>query len=169
MSDRLDDRLREWATPTQARYMDAINLHGGGRTAAKALGMDHSQIFAAIRRLKKAAALHGYSPDHDMTRSVPDGFLLKGVSTYYDRDGKAVGQWVKSTADSERQAELFKSACEAMAEELPRLAAIPKPLTTLPDLCNLFTFTDSHVGMLAWRKEGGDDWDLGIAERTLIG
>lgn len=29
-------------------------------------------------------------------------------------------------------------------------------------------FTDYHVGMLAWHKEGGADWDLDIAERTGI-
>jgi hypothetical protein len=29
--------------------------------------------------------------------------------------------------------------------------------------------TDCHVGMLAWHKEGGADWDLKIAERVLTG
>jgi hypothetical protein len=29
--------------------------------------------------------------------------------------------------------------------------------------------TDCHVGMLAWHKEGGHDWDLKIAERVLTG
>ena len=35
------------------------------------------------------------------------------------------------------------------------------------DLLTLITMTDSHVGMLAWDKETGEDWDLGIAERCL--
>lgn len=169
MGEGIDERLKEWATPAQLKYIEAIELHGGARAAAKALGVHHSSVGKAIDRLKAHAARQGYSPDHDMKRPVPDGFLLKGVSTYYDKDGNAAGQWVKSSVDRERQAELFKAAAEAMAEEMPRLAAIARPVTTNADLCNLYTLTDSHVGMLAWHKEGGDDWDLGIAEKTLVG
>jgi hypothetical protein len=36
-------------------------------------------------------------------------------------------------------------------------------------LATVYTLTDCHVGMLAWHKEGGADWDLEIAERTLVG
>lgn len=169
MAEGIDERLKEWATPAQLKYIEAIELHGGARAAAKAMGVHHSSVGKAIDRLKAHAARQGYSPDHDMKRPVPDGFLLKGVSTYYDKDGNAAGQWVKSSVDRERQAELFKAAAEAMAEEMPRLAAIARPITTNADLCNLYTLTDSHVGMLAWHKEGGDDWDLGIAEKTLVG
>lgn len=165
----LDGRLKEWATPTQSAYLDAINLHGGLRAAAKALGKDHSQVSAAIRRLKARAAAGGYSPDHDMTRTVPDGFVVKGVSTYYNKDGAAAGQWVKSAIDRDRQVELQRAAAEAMAVEMPRLMALAAPLTTTPDLCNLYTLTDCHVGMLAWHKEAGEDWDLGLAEKTLFG
>ena len=39
--------------------------------------------------------------------------------------------------------------------------------STRDELCNLITLTDYHLGMLAWHKEGGDDWDLKIAERVL--
>ncbi|HBG31016.1 MAG TPA: winged helix-turn-helix domain-containing protein, partial [Gammaproteobacteria bacterium] len=31
------------------------------------------------------------------------------------------------------------------------------------------TLTDAHVGALCWHQEGGADWDLKIAERTLGG
>lgn len=169
MGEGIDERLKEWATPAQLKYIEAIELHGGARAAAKALGVHHSSVGKAIDRLKAHAARQGYSPEHDMKRPVPDGFLLKGVSTYYDKDGNAAGQWVKSSVDRERQAELFKAAAEAMAEEMPRLAPVARPMSTNADLCNLYTLTDSHVGMLAWHKEGGDDWDLGIAEKTLVG
>ena len=165
----VDERLKEWASPTQIKYMDAIALHGGCRAAAKALGKDHTNLFRAIARLKKHAALHGYSPEHDMTKTVPDPFVVKGVSTYYNADGVAAGQWVKSSIDTVRQAEMMKAASAAMAEELPRLKALKAPLTTNADLCNLYTFTDVHMGMLAWHKECGEDWDIAIAEKTLIG
>lgn len=164
----LDERLKHWSTPIQAQYIDAVNLHRSIRGAAKALGKSYSTLKSTIDGLKHRAARAGYSPDHDMTRPVPDGFLLKGTSSLYDKEGKLKLQWVKSAVDAERQRELFKAAAEAMAEELPRLAAIPVPAETKAELCNLYTLTDCHVGMLAWAKETGEDWDLAIAERTLF-
>lgn len=122
-----------------------------------------------MQRLKANAALRGYSPDHDMTRTVPEGFAVKGVSTYYDSEGKPRGQWVKSRADDAQREAAFREAYAALAAELPRLPVADRPQSTVADLCNLYTMTDCHVGMLAWHKEGGDDWDLKIAEETLAG
>lgn len=165
----LDPRLKDWATPAQAQYLDAINELGGVRAAAEKLGKDRRSIQRAIANLKTAAAKHGYSPDHDMTRPVPDGFLVKGVSTYYNSEGVAAGQWVKSSVDRDRQLELIRAAADAMAEDMPRVPALAGPGHTLKDLLTLYTFTDCHVGMLAWGKETGADWDLAIAEKTLVG
>lgn len=165
----MDERLKEWATPTQAKYLDLINEHGGTRKAAELAGVSRSSIRDAIGNLLRTAALKGYSPEHDMKRTVPEPFIVKGISTYYDKDGVAAGQWVKSSLDSERLAEMMKAAAGAMSEDLPRLKAIAAPFSTLEDLCNLYTFTDVHMGMLAWHKECGEDWDIAIAEKTLVG
>jgi hypothetical protein len=95
----IDARLKEWATETQASHIDAINQHQSMRGAAKALGVTKSTVTQSMAALRKKAALFGYSPEHDMTRTVPDPFIVKGVSTYYNKEGKASGQWVKSTLD----------------------------------------------------------------------
>jgi hypothetical protein len=164
-----DPKLREWATPRQLEYLDAIEAHGSMRKAARAMGIHKNAIQDSMTRLKLRAASMGHSPEHDMTKTVPDGFKVKGVSTYYDQEGKPRGQWVKSTADQERQAELMQAALEAMVLELPRVDPVPAPTSTASSLCNVYTLTDCHMGMLAWHKEGGADWDVSIAERTLTG
>lgn len=165
----IDERIKEWATERQAQYIDAVNLHGSNQRAAAALGLNRRTVDQGIQAARAAAARAGYAPANDMTHVVPDGFRVKGVSTYYNKEGKPAGQWVKSTADSERQAELMRAAFEAMAEELPRVEPISGPDHTNADLCNVYTLTDCHVGMLAWHREGGADWDMKIAERTLVG
>lgn len=166
---RLDEALKQWATPRQIEYIDLINLHGSARAAASILKVHASSICNAIDRLKKHAARSGYSPEHNMTHTVPEPFVVKGVSTYFDSEGKPRGQWVKSSVDTDRLNEMLRATAEAMAEELPRCIPIHKPDETLSDLANLYTLTDSHVGMLAWAKEAGEDWDLKIAESVLIG
>lgn len=165
----IDPELRQFATEQQLRHIDAIEHYGSGRAAAAALGLSHNTLNEAMRRLYKSAALRGYSPKHDMVHTVPDGFAVKGVSTYYDRDGKPRGQWVKSTQDQERRLEMLKDAAEAMSQEIPRLDPIERPSATMAHLANLYVITDYHMGMMAWRQEGGADWDLKIAERVLIG
>lgn len=161
--------LYEFCTVRQLEYVQAVEKHGSNRKAAKALNVCRNAVDEAINHVKRKAASRGVSPEHDMTKPVPDGYMVKGVSTYYDKEGKPAGQWVKSTVDQQRQAEIQRAAIEAMSEEVPRIAALPAPKKTLGHLCNVYTLTDCHVGMLAWHKEGGADWDLNIAEQTLTG
>lgn len=98
-----------------------------------------------------------------------DGMLLKGVSTFYDGDGRKSAEWVLQRADAQRQEEKLKALIQAMCEKIEPLDPSPAPLTSNEDLCNLFTLTDTHIGMLAWDKETGADWDLTIAEQVLVG
>jgi len=93
--------------------------------------------------------------------------MVRGVSSYYNKEGELSGQWVKSRADDQAREQIIREAFAAMADQLPRLEPIAAPDPLASPLCNLFTLTDSHVGMLAWRREGGEDWDLKIAEDVL--
>lgn len=166
---KFDAQLASYATVRDLEYLEAIEKYGSITQAAKQLNVHRKSLQKSIDRVKKRAALGGYSPDHDMVHPVPDGFKVRGVSTYYNNDGVAVGQWVKSGVDESRQQEIIKEIVEAMCEQVPKADVTPSPTGTADNLCTVYTLTDSHVGMLAWHKEGGDDWDLSIAERTLVG
>lgn len=161
--------LDEFCTVRQLEHLEAIRKYGSIRKAAAQLNVNRSSIERSIAALKRRAALRGYSPDHNMTRTVPDGFFVKGTSTYYQGDGKPAGQWVKSEVDRERQLQIIKDAIEVLCEDIPKQSPLSGPTLSLGSLCNLIVLTDCHVGMLAWGKESGEDWDLKIAEDTLAG
>lgn len=163
----IDPRLEEFATDVQKRYLHLINEHGSIAKAAKAIGASASGMGDAIIRLKKNAALKGYSPDHSMTRTVPDGFIVKGVSTYYDKDGKPSGQWVKSTLDMDRARELMQEAMQSMIQDLPKIEVKKSPLDWQNDVIPWIQIGDAHLGMLAHSFEVGENFDLKIAEREL--
>jgi len=167
--DTVDEGLYQFCTVAQLEKLEAIQKHGSMRAASRALGVNYSAVADALATVKRKAAVKGYSPEHDMTRQVPDPFVVKGVSTYYGKDGKPAGQWVKSSLDEQKVMAARQAALEAMAAEVPRLAPLPSPSEGHADLCNVYTLTDSHVGMLAWGEETGEDWDLKIAEATLVG
>jgi hypothetical protein len=140
-----------------------------GRTvveAAKLLGMGER----TLRTHKARMARQGWSPEHDMTKTVPDGFHLKGTSTLYDKDGKAKLQWVKTSIDHERQRELFIAAAKAMADELPQVSRVAEPLATMSNLMAVYPIGDAHIGMRAWGEETqGSDWDMTEAVRVQCG
>lgn len=164
----LDDKLLEYATPRQKELLIAWRDAGSIRKAGVILGAHPKNFSRALVQVRKRAAQHGHSPAHDMTHTVPDGYVVKGVSTYYDKDGIAAGQWVKSSLKHEALLEALREAVDALKEEIEPVAAVDSPEITDAALCNLYTFTDYHLGMLAWHEEGGADWDLGIAESTLM-
>lgn len=161
--------LYQFATVRQVEILEAVEKYGSQNKAAKALGVGRRAVDQSMACLRNRAAKQGYSPSHDMTHIVPNGYLVRGISTYYNNEGKPSGQWVKSSIDDERQQEIQKAAIEALCEDIPRLGMIVPIKGTHDHLCNVYVLTDSHVGMLAWKKEGGADWDLKIAEATLIG
>lgn len=166
---QVDERLKEFGTQTQNTYIDAINANGSMRAAARALGVNMSVIHRCIGVVTKNAASRGYAPKEDMTHLVPDGFKVRGVSTYYNADGKVSGQWVKSREDADRREEIVREAIKALAEDVPRADPTVAPPIVGANLCNVITLTDVHVGAYAWGKETGADWDLNIAERDVRG
>jgi hypothetical protein len=166
----VDPKLKEWATHRQAEYIDTVNEHGSIAKAREALGLQKSAIGDGLAIVRKKAALAGYSPEHDMTRPVPDGFMVKGISTYYDEDGKPRGQWVKSTVDKEKAEQLLREFALTLSQDVKGLAPITEaPKLSDDDLMCLYPMGDPHFGMHAWWQDAGEDFDLGIAERLTCG
>jgi hypothetical protein len=161
----LDERLKEWGTETQKAWIDAVNLHGGISAAARVLGIHKAAIGRGVQAVIKKAAQAGYSPAHDMTHTVPPGFRVKGVSTYYDRDGLARGQWVKSSAEDLAREEALREFAAGLAEEVKGLAPLGvAPDATLAELLAVYAFGDPHFGMRATAAEG-EAFDLAEADR----
>jgi hypothetical protein len=107
----------------------------------------------------------GPSPERD----GGEEYLVKGVSTYFDAEGNQRGQWVKTKVDDQRRLAAISAAITERAERVTPLPPTPllKPELLNSELCNLLTITDYHIGMLAWRREGGEDWDTPIARATF--
>ena len=164
----LDDNLKQFATARQVEYIDAVNEHGSLRNAAIALGVCKGTVQNAIDVVKRKAARQGFSPEHDMTHIAPEPFLVKGISTYYNKDGKPTGQWVKTSIDNQKLEQMLEQTVLALKDEIPRVNPIQSPQHTNSNLLNCYVVTDYHMGMLSWNEESGADWDLKIAEELLV-
>jgi len=162
-----DPKLRDYATPQQAIYLDAVIEHGGERPAARALGVGKTTIQQSLARLKVAAALRGYSPEHDMHHPVAPGQQLRGVSTYYNKEGQPAGQWVKTNTSQEAFLDLIREVARGFVEEVGPVDVAPAPLDFQSDVIPWVQIGDAHLGMLAHANEVGENFDLKIAEQEL--
>lgn len=168
---------------THENYLEALRRNGGHRLrTAEEMGVNIRTLTRAISVLKKRGEDVPASPylanrqDHLVKAvqgahdSAPDGYIVKGVSSLHNADGDVTQFWLKTQVDHERKLALMKAAIEELCAAIPPQDPVPQTVTadTHSALLNQITFTDYHMGMLAWRQEGGADWDLAIAERTLV-
>ena len=156
------------ATDSERQYLEAWEKHGTYKAACEALGRNESSMIGALKNLRVRAAKAGIAPESDWNKPVPEGYMVKGVSSYYNRDGELTGQWVKSSADTEKMAAMMESARKAMMEDVPKAIPVAPPAVTLSDLASLYVITDYHLGMLSWAEETGAAWDIKIAEDLLF-
>jgi hypothetical protein len=164
----VDIALLEWATPTQVNYIHHINEFKNLTKAASEFNVTRQTIQNSIKGLQARAAKSGYSPQHDMVKPVPEPYIVKGVSTYYNKEGKPAGQWVKSSLDNQKYQDMLFSAIEGFKDEIPKQELILAPISSNDKLLNCYVITDFHLGMLSWGVETGADWDIKIAEDLLI-
>ena len=167
------EALRQYAyTDRQLELVDYKIKGMSNAKIAKMLNITERSVERHLQKVNLAAVRQGYSPSHDMVHTVPIGHTIKGISTYYNDEGKPVGQWVKSQADTES---MFQQALEDFKEGLiedvaGKAAATEKPRHKKDnDLLACYLLGDHHLGMLAWPPEtGGPAWDLDIACTTLF-
>ena len=159
-------------TERQRDVVSRVEEGKSQREIAKELDLGRGTIRGHLEAVRAVAAKQGYSPEHDYTHPVPDGFTVRGVSTYYNDEGKPVGQWVKSQSDKEHALKVALDHFKlGLKDELEGLAK-PIKKSKKQKLSNRMAVTivgDHHLGMLAWSPEtGSDPWDLQIAQETLI-
>jgi hypothetical protein len=146
---------------TDDEIIDALSAGLGVMDISRKYNMSHGSVSVRIKRLP----LKGYSPKHDLTHTIPDGFLLKGTSTLYDADGKVKTQWVKTTQDKEYLKEMMNAVIVGLSSELPVYdRTLYKPKEVESDKLVVFPIGDLHVGMMAWKKETGENWSLKHSE-----
>jgi hypothetical protein len=106
------------------------------------------------------------APDSGGQFNVPEGHSIKGVSALLDEQGNVRQQWVKTKAEGE-DPEALADAIRAALTGFEPVPATTPPRHTRDELATIYPLADFHVGLLAWHRETGHDYDLNIAERVI--
>ena len=152
-------------------YEEALKEHGSGRKAASALSMPKSTFQDRLRR-ERMGLPNGptkTAEDSQPTSIIPDGYRVKGTSTMYDADGVPRMQWVKTDVDKAALEAMLQAARGEFARTIEPIAPREDVAPVCDDdLMTCYVLTDLHIGMLSWGPETGADWDIALAEETLI-
>ena len=145
-------------TDAQTKAIAALEEAGSITRAAELLGISRS---AMRDRLANAKAKGGFE---DLPERVPEGHKAKGVSTLYDADGNVKAQWVKTAANESQALDAFQQAIADICGPAPVLPPIAPPSDADEDLLNVIPMGDPHFGLLSWKPETGEDFNLDRAE-----
>lgn len=142
--------------------VDAVAKYGTQQAAADALGLPKNTFQHRYRSGIRAGL------DEAIVHPAPQGHRVKGVSTLYNSKGDVTAQWVKTTANQIPLEELIEHLQGAFQDVQP-LRKIKRPAQTDADLLAVYLLADWHIGLLAWARETGEDFDIKIAREVILG
>ena len=151
-----DEKLQEAVAAMQA--------YPSQTQAAEAVGLSR----AAFQDRLKMAARRGIAPGHFEHGTAP-GFLMGKVTVQRGPTGAVERTWERQSPESEQAQEAFQAAIRDLCNTIPPAPLIPAPLAFDDDLLNVIPMGDPHFGLLSWKPETGESFDLEIAETMTFG
>ena len=159
--------LEEFCTDRQQEILTVFENSTSQQDCANKLNISRSTVKAAIKAVKKKAALAGVAPDRDVNHRTMEGFNTKFVTSRFDGEGNLQGQYVRQEREKFDLDAMLNDFKEGLQGELSGLhKPVNPPSETLDKLMNCYMIGDHHLGMYAWSKETGDanyDTDIGVS------
>jgi hypothetical protein len=160
------ESILPYATEQQGKAIKARIKCNTVAEAAIECGLTDRTIRAYIAATKKKAANGGLVPGLGLAIHSPDsGMEMTGASIY--RDG-IWHKFKKEKDEEENEQKLVDTLVTALSNYKP-LKKIPQPKKCDKDLLAIYPMGDPHLGMYAWSRETGRDFDCDIAEKGLRG
>ena len=108
-------------------------------------------------------------PEAVEKETVPEGHVVKGVSSLVGADGRVIQSWVKTREGETDPAKAADDVKAAFRKWKPKGQLIDPPADSDDDLMTVYIINDWHIGLLAWQRELPYSWDLKIAEQAIGG
>ena len=138
---------------------EKVDEYGSINKAAAAMGIPRSTLQYRLKR----------EPEQNISDLVPNDFGIERSTITVEPDGTLGRQWLKTRFDPQIFREQLDGIREGFLDTIPKPSAtFQKPVYADENLMTLFVVTDLHLGMLSWKPETGADWDIKIAEETLM-
>lgn len=197
MSNKVDQDLRQFATPKQWKAYVAFCEEGSGEAAARKLGVDPGSLRRDVRHVQEKALRAGFAPedfrvykvstsrdadgeitathvkvraasDEDKITHIPDPKKIVKTSTLFSGDRSVTQQWVLEKPEDAERERLWVEFANGLAARIPRAKPLAAPKLTFDNLLTHYAIGDHHLGQLSWGLEtGGENYDVKISEQLL--
>ena len=154
---------------TDEQIKTALSEGMSNQAAANKLGVG----LRTFMRRKAKLVDTGFDPENDRFYDNPTSQAVKGYSTLHrhkSKDDSSTGkmlEWVKTNVAMSDQIEAARAAVEALTSDIEPLPLIPYNNTpTTKDRFTVIPIGDPHIGLAAWSKISGDEWNIKIANRV---
>lgn len=161
--------LQHCTTDNQRSVIKKVNELGNMRAAAKDLSVNESTVRRLVCTVKARAGVEGSVPELNINNPFPGtGNIAKGYSRYFKADDG--GYWIKTDVPLQQRLEIAEAAIDALKEDIKptkitrRTGGWKQPA----ELLDFYVLSDIHLGALSWGEESGSDWDIKIAEDTIV-
>jgi hypothetical protein len=132
----------------------------------KELRLDRDYELKKVTKNKRGEVI---SETYGKKQNTQDFDTSKFTPISYTTNPFGDGKWAKYDLPKEERLKALREAIDALKEEMVPTSAVQYTNRLTNDkLINQYTLTDYHLGMMAWDEESGDNWDLKIAEDTLV-
>jgi hypothetical protein len=157
------------STAEMLEALDAFEEHGTQAGAARALNMNRLTYINRLQqaqnigreRLMKRLQYEETDPAiADSMKAVGTNLVPKlAWAKTKSEDGTSYSVLLKPQEMPEETLDRIREAFEGMAAA----PVVPAPAYVESDLLTIYPIADAHVGMMAWGKETGEDYDTNLA------
>ena len=141
----------------QIEILEAVIQHGKAKSASDALGINVAQVYRAIKRAEANALKRGWSPEHNLDKPVPPGYLMERYTLQVNGKGETERMWVKGKQTAAQLEDNVKAFVEGLDMDIPRFEPVASAERFYEDLCTNIMVGDAHLGLLAWEPETGTE------------
>lgn len=156
--------LRDFATPREIEYLDAIELHKSQRAAALALGVARASLQSALSNLNARAARRGFAPGH-FEAGVAPGYRMGKVTVQRGPEGVERVWERQHPAAEDISREIEALAAHALADVRGMSPLRKGPLLMAASLLAVYALGDPHFGLGSSQDDAGDDTSIDDADR----
>jgi hypothetical protein len=135
------------------------------KAIAEKYGMNIRNVELRRSKLAKSGVGHG----RDVSKLIPDGYAVKGVSSMVDDEGNIKLQWVKSSQDKQHEIQMMQAVVDALNSSIEKAEASEMPSIDFDETLALYPVFDLHIGAMAHKHECGANYNTAMAEEVMNG
>lgn len=145
--------------------LDAYKRTGSYSAAAKELDINESNVRRSVRLATRRNLTGEF-----LGGPLPAGYMAGKMTVQRDGEGYVKNEWLRMHPDVDLVEQHIDDLIESMTKSLTILPEVPFAgfAAMEEDWLTLYPVVDVHLGLYAWAKESGANWDIDIAKTEFM-